>query len=169
MHFSHLEGRKQGGLSAGHPCWAHSSCREPGAPSLQRGMAAGNTFHTSTRKKFGGFSEIVSKKEYKVTPFSTRHCNSLVCRGSEALLNCWLLLNASNMMTAYPHLTIFGHPWKAPQQDKPLPAVCFLVNWDLAHRKFCFQLSPGISLPALWLKGQREMLGMCSGLLNILH
>lgn len=166
MHFSHWEGRKRGGLSAGHRCWAHPSCREPRAPCLQRGMAAGNAFHTSTRKKFGGFSETVGKNDHKVTPFSTRHCNSLVHKGSmdgiKAFFNCWLLLNASNMMTAYPHLTIFSHPWKPPQQDTLLSAFCFLVSWDLAHSKFCFQLSLDMSLPALWPKGQRERCWGCA-------
>lgn len=73
------------------------------------------------------------------------------------------------MMTAYPHLTIFSHLWKPPQQDKTLSAFCFLVSWDLAHSKFCSQLSLDMSLPALRPEGQREMLRLCSGLLNRLH
>jgi len=91
-HLPHLEARKQGGLSAWHRYRAHPSCSKPRAPSLQRGVAAGSTFHTSSRKKFGRFSKTVGKNGHKVTPFSTRHGNSLVHKGSmdgiKALLNC---------------------------------------------------------------------------------
>lgn len=56
-----------GGWNAGHRCWVHLSCREPRAPSPQRGVAAGNTLHTSTRKKFGGFSDSWQKQSLSNT------------------------------------------------------------------------------------------------------
>lgn len=56
-HVSHLQGRRWREWNVGHHCWVHPSCRQPRAPSPQRVMAAGNTLHTPTRKKFGGFSD----------------------------------------------------------------------------------------------------------------
>lgn len=133
--FSQLEGKKWALLPG------TSGPQRATAPCLQRGTPAGKTFHTPTTEKIGLFSETVGRNGCKVVPCSTRHCNSLVHKGSmdriKDLFNYWLLLNTFNMKTVYAHLTILSHSPKPPQQDKPLSAFCFLISgtW-LIHSKW---------------------------------
>lgn len=74
--FSQLEGKKWALLPG------TSGPQRATAPCLQRGTPAGKTFHTPTTEKIGLFSETVGRNGCKVVPRSTRHCNSLVHKGS---------------------------------------------------------------------------------------
>lgn len=140
-------------------CWAPllgaSQLQRPWAPSLQRGMAAGNTLHTSTRKKFGGFSD--SWQEQSLSNTLQRQAIPWCKR------EVWMVLKLLLTADCYELLLIWWqliHTWQSSVIHGNLHSrtshfLC-LFSGDLG----CGLQQVVLWAQSLWPKGQRGVGGV---------